>query len=176
MTTEQQIIAELSQRAAKVEKEKGYLLNEADGSILDEQEADDTTPYEVDFPQHEVQQAAREGRGVIYIHSHQIVSPPSERDWGLFIAFSAIQRFVAVCEDRLFFLERTAKTRDPFRTSAETIFLHEQNVLVKKSSVGTLPLKEALERITSDELLDLLCAVNRKMAQTYGVRFEEQKL
>ena len=68
------------------------------------------------------------------------------------------------------------ETNNPFRVNAQTIFLLEQNVLVKKSSVGTLPLKKALQQMPSDELLNLLRAVNRKMAQTYGVRFEEQNL
>ena len=90
--------------------------------------------------------------------------------------FPALLRYMTVCGQRIFVLERTPDTKNPFRNSAGVLFDYEQNHLVKKSSVGNLPLKQALRAMPEDELLDLLRAVNRKMAQTYNVRFEEREL
>ncbi len=173
---EQILITELSQRAQSGIKEAGYLMDEGTGLLLNFCEAHDDTPYEVDFPEKKIREAEREGQRVTYLHSHPVDSPPSESDWANMVSFSAVSRYLTVCETRVFEMERTAQTRNPHRISAAVVFLFEQKQLLMRSSVSHLSLRQALREISEVELFDLLRAVNEKMAQTYAVRFQEVQL
>ena len=162
----------MRRRALAGTKEAGYLVDESSGEVLDYREARDETPYEIDFPEAEAC-----GRALVcYLHSHNVLSPPGEADWNNMIELPTMNRYVAVCGDRIFVLERTSQTRNPFSSPPGMIFDYEMGKRLKQSTLGHLPIKKAMLQLPEAEMQEVLRDVNLRLASIYRVVFREEWL
>ena len=167
---ETKIIQQLAGRAVAGVKEAGFLADEDTGEILDYREADDATPYEVDFPEALAKCRSR----VCYLHCHCVPSLPGEADWNNIVELPTVLRYFTVCADCVYVMERTPLTRNPYRVSPALIFDHEALQGWKHSSLSHLPIRQAMTKLPEEELRGILLSVNWRMSQIYSVNFKEE--